>query len=203
MSSLVAEEIPDDVRTQVIRECQALLDDPGQSPFELPRRVRKLSRVTWFWRMLDDYEQFEAPRLPYSPNDRTTHEDDARAALERLIIFLGNGRHYDDGVSRSQRSLFYLFGAFVFGSILAFMACMLGEHYYGEDSWVGRLVPYTLGALAIGIGSLFLLYFAGQILSGIHIFRVRVLRQDLTPAPSTDIWPYLDTDDFRLDFESG
>jgi len=167
-------------------------------------QARKLSRLHWYRQMLDDlrtdYDP-DLPRLPNAPGDAlylrsplSTHK-----AMQRLIRFIQSDRTYNDGepawVCWLNRVVIVVFVS----CIVALMATLFVQHQLGQDD--------TLQAVANGLGIVALICFVPIAVihtlsltqAGVHIFRVRVLRQDLRCELEQDIWPYVDRTDYEAD----
>ena len=79
------------------------------------------------------------------------------------------------------------------------MSLGLIREFIYQTAWIDQAVTAVAISIAIYLGALFCFYLIGNLFAGIHIFRVRVLRQDLTSHSDNDIWPYLKCEDLEQD----
>lgn len=192
------QQLPDHVRDQAIEYLNRYLDSKIQLE-DACRKARKLSRVKWFREMLDELADYEQPDMPYSATDSCFHPHWAESATRRTICFLEQGRQYDDGLKLWQRLLFRIAVILFLVSLFSVFATSIAQDYLGEESWAGKLFPVFAIVTGSMMAVLFSLYAIGLLGAGIHIFRVRVLRQDLRSKSDLDIWPYLNREDYEHD----
>lgn len=198
MARPTPQPLPTDERERVVAEFERALAD-AYPLIQLRHKARKLSRHKWYREMIDELYQFEMPDLPNAPQDKGIKHRELRAAVERVKLFVQSGRVYDDGVSPRMRMVERLIGVLFLAGLLGFIGLLILSDVLGEDSWAAGLFPVFAVVMGLILGGLVVLHLLGLCGAGVHIFRVRVLRQDLTPGELDDVWPYLSTDEYLAD----
>jgi hypothetical protein len=192
------QQLPEQVRDQTISYLKKFLD----SEIDLEaacRKARKLSRVKWFRQLLDELVLYDQPHLPTSPQDSPNSHEEVAAAAHRTILYLRSGRVYEDGSGPIASLLGGLFAFVMLGGFIALMSLGLIKTFLFQAAWIDLAINAMAIAIAVCLGVLFCFYVVGNFFASVHIFRVRVLRQDLTPDPDTDSWPYLEREEYERD----
>lgn len=198
MLSKGRDTITDEVRAEAVVSLGRFIDD--EASFESAiAGARKLSRCKWYREMLSELEDYAMPRLPYAPRDTTSNLTSALEAMSRVVLMLRLRRVYVDTTPRLLNFVGKLLGYTFLVSSVVLLGMLAATMFLGQTSWIDRafMIPGIVAASTFGC--VFLAYVVVQFAAGIHIFRVRVLRQDLRHKLKEDIWPYLDRETYETD----
>ena len=160
--------------------------------------ARQLSKVRWYREMLDELTNMQLS-LPLSPSREVPVDQQARAATQRVILFLRNARIYEDDTGPFARALGWGVGIGLLSGFVLLLVFGLIAFFFEPGPWINT--AFTATAILMGgcLLPVLVTHVLGLVLAAVIIFRVRVLRQDLTPGEFDDIWPYVEAADYRAD----
>ena len=145
-------------------------------------------------RLADDLAESHALALPTRPG--APRDGDVSVSLQqdvqRAILFLRTDLDYRDPDGGWSWTGVAVIGGFAVGAI-CLIASTVGKGFL-PPALVTSLRYAALVGFIIAIGMLFVFYVIGMLFAGVHIFRVRVLRQDLSnreaKLAAEDCWPF-------------
>lgn len=191
MTDASTQHVTDEVRAQAVTLLEQYI--AGTTRLEdACHAAKKLTKAKWFRSMFDELTEYALPSLPASPSDTNSGEIAAQAAAKRVICLLQSGREYVEVVWLVDKVLNRVFISFMLICLMGVVLSIVVESTSASSDAAHRWT--VVFAMGLGIGILFLALVAAisTVAAGIHIVRVRILRQDLSAKLDEDIWPYSD-----------
>lgn len=172
-----------------------------ESIAKLAIKSHSIKRDKSIHNLLDDYEHtYGCMKLPCrsrgdAPDDLT---EERIAVIERMILFLETDRKYVDPDGEWDMLGVCLTGALAVGGIGVLCSILNGFLHLNISRFALNVMIF--GGFGVYIGFLFIVYVISIFLSGIHIFRVRILRQNCSPTDeqiADDAWPFRSIDEIN------